>query len=196
MSKNISLDNYKEMYTATKEGKIYSKYTEKYLKGFYNKDGYEIVTLYDKNSRKGKQVRVHRFVAYCLVDGYEEGLYVNHIDGDKTNNHADNLEWVTPKENTEHAVKILGTVGLKGELSHSFGRKVSKEVREKISKTLKETNRGRIFYNNVSVKGTHVSSSEEVYFEGVSQAGREMNIYATKISKVLHGKQETVGGYR
>ena len=46
-----------------------------------------------------QKVFVHRLIAFTFVDGYEEGYVVNHIDCDKTNNRADNLEWVSSREN-------------------------------------------------------------------------------------------------
>ncbi len=49
---------------------------------------------------------VHRLVAQYFCDGYAEGLVVNHIDGDKTNNRSSNLEWVTRSENDLHAFSL------------------------------------------------------------------------------------------
>lgn len=53
-----------------------------------------------------KRFFVHRLVAYHFVDGYQDGLVVNHKDGNKLNNEADNLEWVTRSENDLHAFKL------------------------------------------------------------------------------------------
>jgi predicted XRE-type DNA-binding protein len=59
--------------------------------------------------KKGEYV--HRMVAEVYCEGYDPKLTVNHIDLDKTNNHADNLEWVTMGENsrsgkiTKHSAK-------------------------------------------------------------------------------------------
>lgn len=45
----------------------------------------------------------HRVVASAWCDGYSQELAVNHKDGNKLNNEASNLEWVTWAENTRHA---------------------------------------------------------------------------------------------
>lgn len=71
-----------------------------------SKTKYKAVTLFDN----GRQidVEVHRLVATAFVPNPYEKKYVNHKDGDGTNNNANNLEWCTAKENADHSVKILG----------------------------------------------------------------------------------------
>ena len=61
-------------------------------------------------SVKGKNVatNVHTQVALAFVDGWREGLQVNHKDGNKLNNCAWNLEWVSASENIRHANYVLG----------------------------------------------------------------------------------------
>lgn len=68
-------------------------------------DGYLTVTLGSK--KEGRRTkRVHRLVAEYFVDNPLNKPEVNHIDGVKTNNHYSNLEWVTRKEQMEHASKM------------------------------------------------------------------------------------------
>ncbi|MGR5994462.1 NUMOD4 motif-containing HNH endonuclease [Bacillus cereus] len=70
-----------------------------------SKNGYKKVSL-TRNVRDKKQFHIHRLVALAFITNLESKPFVNHIDGDKTNNHVSNLEWVTEKENAEHASEI------------------------------------------------------------------------------------------
>lgn len=64
--------------------------------------GYHCVTLQHDN--KVKVYRIHRLVIEAFGESQPTPEHqVNHIDGDKANNCIENLEWVTPKENTDHA---------------------------------------------------------------------------------------------
>lgn len=68
----------------------------------YTGAGYLCVTL--KNST-GKYIRkgIHQLVAENFIPKIPGKSIVNHIDGNRENNHASNLEWATAKENTENA---------------------------------------------------------------------------------------------
>lgn len=65
---------------------------------------YHIIDLYDKDGNK-KTWRLHRLVAINFVKNPNPELYdiVNHIDGNKNNNAAYNLEWVNNAMNVKHA---------------------------------------------------------------------------------------------
>lgn len=74
--------------------------------------GYKNVSIiqYDLDMKPIKRYmrQVHRLVLETFNPVYNmENLQVNHIDGNKSNNKLSNLEWVTPKENTVHAHKVL-----------------------------------------------------------------------------------------
>lgn len=67
--------------------------------------GYLYVSLTDLNNKK-KRIRVHRLVADAFITNIDSKIDVNHKDGNKKNNHVDNLEWVTRSENLSHAYKM------------------------------------------------------------------------------------------
>lgn len=95
------------------------------LSGSLHQDGYIFVTLH------GKQIALHRVIAtvFCLNDGnYPE---VNHIDGNKQNNYACNLEWVTRSQNQQHAVdngfQPKGLSGYKGKFTAEQREQIKRE---------------------------------------------------------------------
>lgn len=93
-------------------------YKSRIIKQSITPQGYLIVRL-SKHSKTLNEF-VHRMVAeaYCINDNSKP--MVNHIDGNKLNNHANNLEWVTPSENMQHAANtgLLTHKHLIGENNH------------------------------------------------------------------------------
>jgi len=55
--------------------------------------------------KKSKMFRVHRLVATAFLENENQYKYVNHIDGNKTNNSVDNLEWCTNSMNILHSLR-------------------------------------------------------------------------------------------
>jgi hypothetical protein len=79
------------------------------------------LTISFKNNGQNKTYQLHRIVAFMFVENPENKSFVNHIDGNKTNNCADNLEWVTKSENTLHAHKI-GLIKKNSRKIHQFDK--------------------------------------------------------------------------
>ena len=98
----LPIKGYENNYEISDLGNVRNKKTKQILKGDINNAGYRRVILYTPIK---KRFFVHRLVAFHFCRGYSEELVVNHIDGDKQNNAATNLEWVTRSENDLHAYK-------------------------------------------------------------------------------------------
>ena len=86
-------------YEITRDGVVINKRWNRIVKPQPNGKGYLRIQV------GGKFHFVHRLVAQLYVPNPENKPQVNHIDGNKMNNRADNLEWVTNQENRNHAIK-------------------------------------------------------------------------------------------
>ena len=98
---------YEGLYAVTRDGRMWaypkaSRLNGRWMKICTDRNGYQYVCLFKDGVRKN--VKVHRMVAEAHVPKNGKP-HVNHIDGNKLNNCADNLEWVTPKENKIHAFR-------------------------------------------------------------------------------------------
>ena len=99
-----SIEETNGRYEVSNMGKVRNTRTGKVLKPYVTRKGYHRVDLYP-SPHKYTHVLIHRLVAKYFCAGYKDGLYVNHIDGNKSNNVYTNLEWVTALENVEHSFK-------------------------------------------------------------------------------------------
>lgn len=96
------IKGYKRMYFVSNLGKIMnSKGT--ILAQKFNRNGYYRVRLFLEGTPR--RLMVHRLVAECFKRNSNKVKIVNHKDGDKINNCATNLEWVTQSDNVKHAWK-------------------------------------------------------------------------------------------
>lgn len=119
---------YEDYFQVTEDGQVWSKRTNKFLKQTISKTGYYAIST-RLGGRKGipKYFKVHRFVAQAYIPNPENKPHVNHIDGNKLNNHISNLEWCTPSENIQHAYDtgLINKDSLKGE--NSFSAKLTND---------------------------------------------------------------------
>lgn len=100
--------NYENLYEVSNTGKIKSlsynhQKTPKIMKPTINSAGYYKVELY-KNG-KSNIFSIHRLVAESFIENPNNYPCVNHIDCNKKNNNVSNLEWVTHKQNSYHAMQ-------------------------------------------------------------------------------------------
>lgn len=104
----IKLSNVqKGRYYISEDGDVLDTRTNRTLKHQFRK-GYHRVYLYDSNKQKYTLHSVHILVAKMFIGDPpdSERVFIDHIDGDKNNNHFSNLEWVTNLENMTRANRL------------------------------------------------------------------------------------------
>lgn len=107
MEKWLKVKGYEERYEISDMGRIRRLSDGGLMRPAINQNGYQHVVL-SKNG-KTKDFRVHRLVATHFIENKAGKRDVNHKNGIKTDNRADNLEWLTHSENELHKIYTLGT---------------------------------------------------------------------------------------
>lgn len=105
MEKLIVIDGVLTYNTVSDTGHIYDYRTGAEVKCYENTSGYLTFSCHAIDGHNFGLLAVHRVVAIAFVNNPnpEHNKTVDHIDGDKSNNSADNLEWVSQGENTRRA---------------------------------------------------------------------------------------------
>lgn len=91
-------------YTITEEGDIYSTQWNEQRKlkpqrATQSKKGYFQVRLFSPTQKKGKLQYIHRLVYETFVGDIPEGMEIDHIDNDTSNNHIDNIQLISRRGN-------------------------------------------------------------------------------------------------
>lgn len=130
------------------------------------KTGYLMVLLPDRRKHL-----VHRLVAKAFCEGFQPGLVVDHISGDRKDNRAANLRWVT----------------------HGFN--IARPFREGAAKAWNAGMDGVMATKTTAIVATSIATGQELRFECASDAVRAHGFDSGGISKCCHGQQSSHRGW-
>jgi hypothetical protein len=166
------ITGYEGLYQISNRGKVKSFHRSvngSIIKNHVDSGGYLFIQLKCKN-KLTKHFSIHRLVALHFIENLNNKPQVNHKDGNKTNNHVDNLEWVTSKENIQHSIQTGLT-----DISR-------KSVKETCSKPILQYSKDNIFIKE---------------YVSIIEAATENNLSIANISRCCNNKYgyKTCGGF-
>ena len=157
---------YEGLYSVSNDGRVFGVKSQRELKADLTHKRYLEVKLY-KNGI-GRMRKVHRLVADAFIENPEKKPQVNHKDGNRFNNNASNLEWVTQSENIRHAFDT----------------------------GLNKPNLDSPIFKKTPVVAIDEDGREVMRFDGMMDAARELGLSVSNICNSCHGRIKRTGGYR
>ena len=105
------IPGYEGVYAISRTGQILSRarpgvWRDRIMRPHQDKDGYFKIGLRKPNTPRSQgadTLRVGRLVALTQIPNPKNLPFINHINGEKTDDRVENLEWVTAQRNTQHA---------------------------------------------------------------------------------------------
>jgi hypothetical protein len=92
-------------YDIAKDGRVFSRITDRLLRTQKNKLGYPRIRLAPQQGTRQKTLGIHCLVALAWIGPRPPGMHVAHLDGNPSNSHVSNLAYVTLQENIDHMRK-------------------------------------------------------------------------------------------
>jgi len=163
------LEYLKENFIINRDGTIYNKKTGKQVKGSKTYNGYIRATI----SFNGIEVNspFHRIIAQIFHPNPFSYAQVNHINGIKTDNSADNLEWCNSKMNIAHAEKmgLRNSRGCNNGMSRLSIDEV-KEIRRRVNQGFNKGDLGKMYgihRATIHKIDKNISHYDHIYFESI-----------------------------
>ena len=180
------IEGYEGVYQVSNHGNVRSlnyRKTKKVKNLKPQKDKKEYFTVGLCREGRMKWGKIHRLVASAFLPNPDKKPQVNHINGNKSDNRVENLEWATESENQLHAYKT----GLKAgsqEWGRTLGKVHGKTPRSQQAERCKRP-----------VIATHIQSGKETLFESAAEVERTMGINHAIVPRVCNGRQKASKGY-
>lgn len=176
MEDGVPIKDYPD-YLIYRDGRVWSKKTNKYLKHGTTLLGYKNIELFNDKGHKRKAI--HRLVAEAYIPNPNNYPQINHKDENPANNDVSNLEWCTAYYNMHY-----GEGAKTRHKKIDYSKPVFKEIAYKNSMALR---RPLLMYTK-----DFVLVGE---FESGAEASRQTGIYITSITRAAKKEHLKAGGY-
>lgn len=162
MSEFRKLKSLKFLYEINREGVLRNIKSKKIVKGSIERNGYVRVKIENKCLDGIIRTTIHRLVAEAFVPNPQNKPFVNHKDFNRSNNRADNLEWVTHSENMKHAYENGSTTELLKRIHERNKKKVICVEKNKIFSSVSEAAEWLVSNNLCKNKKSGISGVHSV----------------------------------